>query len=167
MREAAPTRSLRSLALAVAAVALIPGSASAAGGFLPPRNLEPALDSPYPHAGDFNARGEALFATVGDVGGGKRAIFVDRRRPGGPRRRQVLPAGGSTQIDFFATVTADLSHSGRGVVAWAQGDAIHYAVRAPGGPFGAAVTANLPPSTTAGLSEVSAGIDDPGDVTFA
>jgi hypothetical protein len=79
----------------------------------------------------------------------------------------VLPAVGSAQIGFFAIVVADLSRSGRGVVAWTQGDEIHYALRAPGGPFGPARTANLPPSTTAGLSYMGVGIDDAGDVTFA
>lgn len=79
----------------------------------------------------------------------------------------MLPAGGSTQIGFFAIVVADLSRGGRGVIAWEQGDTIHYALRAPGGPFGPDRTANLPPSTTAGLGYMGVGIDDAGDVTFA
>jgi hypothetical protein len=167
MREAASTRSLRPLALAAAALALIPGSASAAGGFLPPRNLEPALDTTVPHAADFNARGEALFAIVADVGGGKGAIFVDRRRPGGPRKRQVVPAAGSPEIGPFASVTGDLANSGRAVVAWTEGDAIHYALRAPGGRFGLARTASIPSPDTTGIDDVNVGIDNAGNVTFA
>jgi hypothetical protein len=164
--EAGRMTPLRSAALAATILALVPASASAAGGFLPPRNLAPARANTFPHAADFNARGEALFATNRDLGGGKGAILVDRRSPGGPIKRQVLPAGGSAQITSSTSVAADLARNGRGVVAWTQGDTLFYALRAPGGSFGAPQTVNVPPADTAGLDTVSVGIDNAGNVTF-
>jgi hypothetical protein len=156
----------RAAVLAAAILALVPASASAAGGFLPPRTLAPARANTLPHAADFNARGEALFAVDRDLGGGKGAILVDRRRPGGPIERQVLPAGGSAQITDSTSVSADLARNGRGVVAWTQGDTLFYSLRTPGGGFGAPKTVNVPSADTAGLDTVSVGIDAAGNVTF-
>lgn len=159
-------RRLAPAALAVAAVAIVPASASAAGGFLPPRNLERATASDQQYVADFNAGGAALFAIETDLGGGKRAIAVDLRHRGGPIKRQVLPVGGTTQIGKSASFSADLSPKGRGVVAWTQGDAIHYALRVPGRPFGTARAVQVPPAATAHLFQVSAAVDDAGNVTF-
>src|SRR4051812_15378297 len=154
------------VAAAILVLALAPASAGAAGGFLPPRTLAPARANSFPHATDFNARGEALFAVNRDLGGGKGAILVARRRPGGPLQSQLLPAGGTAAITNSTSVAADLAPNGRGVVAWTQGNTLRYALRGPGRKFGPAQTVSFPGADTAGLDSVSVGIDNAGNVTF-
>src|SRR5205085_11917902 len=135
-------------------------------GFTAPTFLEPAVANAREHAADFDAAGEALLAVEGKLGSGKGVIRIDLRRPGGPIKRQLLPAGGSTQVNESSDVAADLARNGRGVVAWTQGDAIFYSLRQPGGSFGPAHKATVPGVDTAGLTDVSVAVDIAGNVSF-
>lgn len=157
----------RPLIATVTALALVPAAASAAPAFVPSRDFEKAAGQASQPAFDVDSAGEALFAAVGQVDSVKGAIRVDLRKPGGAITRQMLPAAGTDAIVANTPVAADLAHNGRGVVAWTEDGAIFYALRAPGGSFGAPAAMTAPADETSDIVGLSVGIDDAGDVTFA
>jgi hypothetical protein len=145
----------------VAAVTLLAlaGSAAAAPAWVAPFE-------PLPAAATFmfptmNAGGESLFADRIDLGAGKAAFRVASRAVDGTVSAPVvLPPAGSTTLSFTPSVA--LADDGHAIAAWADAGKAFYALRAPGGAWGA------PASVVASnnVTSVVAGIDATGIATL-
>src|SRR5882724_5826643 len=151
-----PTRRLITLLATVVSLALC-AAAQAAPVWTPPTNLSTIADPFGEPISDVAPSGEAAVVVSDDLGAGKHGVRVGLRPPGGAFSEQVLPLGGSAQVPAGASVDVDLVAGGQGIVAWQQANGLFYALRSPGGAFGAPQQVTGLP--TAGLGSVEVALD--------
>ena len=154
---------VRSACSALCVAAMLAWSAAAAGAA--PTWLAPFDALPQPATfiqPAMNAAGEILFVDRSDVGGGKSAFRVAAREPGagGPGAPVLFPPAGSTTLAPISSLA--LADDGHAILAWYDAGVAFYALRAPGGTWGAATA--LPGS--ANVTGVVAGVDGSGRATL-
>ena len=162
---AMPTRRFTTLTATVASLALaLSASAQAAPIWTPPTDVSTLTDSFGEQNIDVAPSGETVVVVSDGFGAGKYGLRVSLRQPGGTFSEQTLPAGGSTLVAQYPNSAVDLSAGGQGIVAWDQSNGLFYALRSPGGAFGAPQQVTGLPTTS--VSSIKAAVDGAGNATF-
>lgn len=160
MRRGLLAATVRGGLLAAAVLLLAAGAAGAAPTWLAPFDPLPA-STDFPSVPAMNAGGEILFADEADLGGGRRAVRIADRPPGGSVGAPVLfPPAGSTTLGFVPALA--LADDGHAIVAWVDGGGAFFALRSPDGSWGA--TTPVPGATH--VTSVAVGISATGGATL-